>query len=298
MIGCTNSRFRILEKLTSEMPIAHEPENTGIVRFAALKPAGSFIHRIVRELAVLVLLLATAPFAQAQSVVWSPLYAKPPYDRLEWTLTVLELSNRKSFYYWAFQDGFDGGGLFYFGLQPYGACPGGRNCKLALFSFFGKGATSSSKNCRAGADNGAGMSCHIRYDWRFGVPYRFAIQLAARDLKSGTETWTGTVSDANSGRTTEIGAWTFPSQNQAPPGLILGQPVSFVEYYVTPKGGCTSQPYSKVEMSVPTGFHDGTAEHGGLHSTTPSKRCPGLARFTPQPDTDSPSSLVIETGYK
>jgi hypothetical protein len=200
-------------------------------------------------------LVALAPSAMAQGgVTWDPLYAKPPYDRLEWTLTVQELSDMHSYYYWAFQDAFVGGGLFYFGLQPYGGCPiKPGNCKIALFSFFGDGATSTSPHCRPGADNGPGMSCHLAYDWSMGVPYRFAIQLSATDPSGKTETWTGTVTDTRTGEVSEIGNWTFPGQKTAAPGLIYGQPVSFVEYWIMPKGGCSAQPYAKVTMSVPTG---------------------------------------------
>ena len=91
-------------------------------------------------------------------VYWKPVSLTPGYDIYEWTITVQELPNVQSYYFWAINNGFLGGDTFsggascpkgscangfYMGLQPYGspvlACPdGGSNCKIALFSFFGK----------------------------------------------------------------------------------------------------------------------------------------------------------------
>ena len=140
--------------------------------------------RVAHCSVVLVLItLAASAMGQAHGT-WSPLYAQPPYDRLEWTLTVRELSDPHAFYCWAFQDGFLNGGIFYFGLQPWGRCPEKHGtCKVALFSFFGNGATSSSPHCNPGADNGPGMSCHIPYQWRRNVAYRFVIELTGSDAE-------------------------------------------------------------------------------------------------------------------
>ena len=242
--------------------------------------------------------LAVSAMGQA-SVVWDPLYANPSYDRIEWTLTVHELSEKRAYYYWAFQDAFVGGGIFYFGLQPYGNCPTRRgNCKIALFSFFGNGAISTSPHCMPGADNGPGMSCHLAYDWRMDVPYRFAIQLSATDPLRKTETWTGTVTDTQSGTVSEIGNWTFPGQKSEEPGLIHGQPVSFVEYWIQPKGGCSSQPYANVIMSVPTGYREKKAYPGGIHGTSVGKACESVVRFTPYQHPNQQGGLEIETGFK
>lgn len=254
--------------------------------------------KIVECVVILVFLVGVAPSARAQSIVWDPLYPKVPFDGIDWTLIVFELSNKQSFYYWAFQDGFAGGGIFYFGLQPYGACPGGGNCKMALFSFFGDGATSTSRNCRPGADNGPGMSCHIRYNWHFGVPYRFSVRLSATDSRRGTKTWTGRVTDTHAGKATEIGNWTIPGQKSAMPGLIGAEAVSFTEYYITPKGGCAVQPYAKVEMSVPTFYRGSTPLQGGVRKTNPSKNCPENVHFTLEPNTAAPTSVIAETGKR
>jgi len=255
------------------------------------------ISRIGIGCATLVLLSVSAR-AQGASVVWSPPWPKPPYDRLEWTLTVLELPQENSNIYWAFQDGFVGGGFFYFGMQPHGGCPGGGLCKLALFSFFGKGATTTSPNCKTGADNGPGMSCHIKYKWRKGVPYKFAIQLSGADPASRTRTWTGTITDRATGVTTEIGNWTIPGQNTFQAGLIGGETVSFIEYYAPLHRGCAAEPYAKVAMSVPTGFREGTPEQGGVSRTSPAKICAEAVKFTPYPDAARPILLQVETGSK
>jgi len=249
---------------------------------------------------VVLCVVALTASAMAQGgVVWDPLYAKPPYDRIEWTLTVQELSDKHSYYYWAFQDAFAGGGIFYFGLQPYGGCPTKPgNCKIALFSFFGNGATSTSPHCRPGADSGPGMSCHLAYNWRMGVPYRFAIQLSGVDPSGKTETWTGTVTDTQSGEVSEMGNWTFPGQKNPVPGLIDGQPVSFIEYWIMPKGGCTAQPYAKVAMSVPTGYREKTVYPGGIHWPNAHKGCESVVTFTPYQDANGQKGLGIETGSK
>jgi hypothetical protein len=245
------------------------------------------------------LLARSAPARSGQGgayVVWNPLWPTPQYDRLDWTLTVLDLPDTKSYYYWAFQDGFVGGGAFYFGLQPYGSCPGGGNCKIALFSFFGNGATTSASSCLSGADGGPGMSCHIPYNWSIGVPYRFTIQLTATDAVNNTETWSGTVTDTIAGSSTEIGNWTIPGQNTTVPGLIGTEAVSFVEYYEAVKGGCRQEPYAKVNMSVPTGSSNGTVSEGGVNSTFPTQTCSTSAAFTLLPDATNPTSVTIETG--
>lgn len=260
------------------------------------------ISRIVCLLGTLVILalLVTPATGQGQGgayVVWSPLWPTPQYDRVEWTLTVLDLPIENSYYYWAFQDGFLGGGAFYFGLQPYGSCPGGGNCKMALFSFFGNGATTTSPNCQPGADGGPGMSCHIAYKWHVGVPYRFAIQLSGTDSTNNTETWTGTVSDALTGIVTEIGNWTIPGQNTTIPGLIGTEAVSFVEYYESAQS-CQKEPYAKVMMSVPTGYNEGTPYQGGVNSTSPTQTCAQSAKFEVYPSAASAIGVVVKTGMR
>lgn len=229
-------------------------------------------------------------------VVWDPLWPTPQYDRLDWTLTVLKLPDVKSYYYWALQDGFLNGGSFYYGLQPYGSCPTGGNCKIALFSFFGNGATSTSPNCKPGADNGPGTSCHIPYNWSIGVPYTFSITLTTTDTTNNTETWTGTVKDGNTGVTTSIGNWTIPGQNAPQPGLIGTEAVSFVEYYLSVNGGCSQEPYALVNMSVPTGYSQGNVYPGGVNSTKPTTQCASNAHFTLLPDATNPTNVNIETG--
>ena len=231
-------------------------------------------------------------------VIWNPLWPTPQYDKLQWTLTVLNLPIVKSYYYWALQDGFLGGGAFYYGLQPYGSCPGGGNCKIALFSFFGNGATTTSPNCVNGADGGAGMSCHVAYDWTVGVPYTFSISLTGTDTVNNTETWTGTVTSGQTNATTVIGNWTIPGQNTTQPGLIGTEAVSFVEYYLSVDGGCNGEPYAEVNMSVPTGYNNGTAYSGGVNSTKPTQACPTNAIFTLLPNATNPTSVDIQTGHK
>src|ERR1035438_7997838 len=160
-------------------------------------------------------------------VYWNPIYPTPAYDAYEWTMTVVQLPIVQTYYYWAVQNGFVGGDLFYMGLQPYGACgiTNAGNCKIALFSFFGSGASSTSPNCKPGADGGPGEQCRVVYDWVIGRQYKF---LATQTADDGTlETWTGTVTDTTTGVQTTIGSWSIPRSE----GLIGTQGLSFTEYY-------------------------------------------------------------------
>jgi hypothetical protein len=96
----------------------------------------------------------------------------------------------------------------------------------------------------------------------------------------------------------EIGNWTFPRQKSAEPGLIHGQPVSFVEYWIQPKGGCSFQPYAKVTMSVPTGYREKKAYPGGIRGTSVGKACENVVKFTAHQNPTEQTSLEIETGSK
>src|SRR5579872_4550392 len=146
-------------------------------------------------------------------VDWNPIYPSPAYDKYEWTLTVKQLPLvTGTYYFWALQNGFVGStDAFYFGLQPYGSCPSGGFCRMALFSFFGNGASSTSSNCMAGADGGPGESCHIAYNWNVGTPYRFVMKLLSSN--STTETWSASVTDTVAKTTTTIGNWSIPASD-------------------------------------------------------------------------------------
>jgi hypothetical protein len=197
-------------------------------------------------------------------VSWDPIYPSPAYDTYEWTITVLQLPNAQSYIYWALQNGFVGGDGFYMGIQPYGVCgiTAAGNCKIALFSFFGNGANSTSPNCASGADGGPGESCKIPYSWVIGRAYTLRAKLMAGG--GTTETWTGTITDTTTAVETTIGSWSIP----APDGLIGTQGISFTEYYEPNSGGCSGAPYAAVLWNVPVGYNTRQAYPGSVRSTT------------------------------
>lgn len=155
---------------------------------------------------------------------------KPPssklWDRMEASITVNNISDTNQFIFYEIDAWFkDKRDPFYMGLQPHGNLPGGGYGPMAVFSFFGKGATPKHKNCFSGADDGSGVSCHVAYPWTVGRKYLFEIRLQTTDAK--TETWAGAVTDTTANVKTEIGAWAIPISH----GLVGVSPQNFTEYY-------------------------------------------------------------------
>jgi uncharacterized protein (TIGR03437 family) len=221
-------------------------------------------------------------------VNWNPIYPTPAYDAYEWTMTVVQLPNVQTYYYWALQNGFVGGGTFYMGIQPYGGCgiTNSGNCKIALFSFFGNGASSTSTSCAPGADGGPGEQCRIPYDWVIGHQYKLRAALTAND--GSTETWTGTIADLTAGTSAStIGSWGIP----ASAGLIGTQGISFTEYYELYSGGCGAEPYAEVIWNTPVGYNKGQAYPGTVRSTEPTTACSSNAAFT-----INAGSVTVQTG--
>jgi len=249
----------------------------------------------VRKVIPTVALFALASIAYAQAnqggsyVAWNPIYPTPAYDTYQWTITVVQLPNPQTYFYWALQNGFVGGtDAFYMGLQPYGSCgiTNAGNCEIALFSFFGQGATSTSPNCAGGADGGPGESCRIPYNWVIGHQYTLTAKLTAND--GINETWTGTVADTTTGAApTTIGWWSIAAFH----GLIGAQGISFTEYYEVYSGGCGAEPYAEVTWNVPIGYNNGQAYPGSVRSTSTTAACSGNTGFTINSD-----SVTVQTG--
>lgn len=193
------------------------------------------------------------------------------YDTYKWTARVQELgSNPTPYWYWALQSGFNqaaaqtAGAGFYFGLQPNGYLPNGQIGKMALFSFFGSGTSSSHTSCETGADGGAGTSCHIPYAWVTGRDYTFTMQQTATDLLAQNETWTGAVTDDTTGVTTIIGVVNVPSSW----GLIAPGNVAWAEWY-NGNISCASRTYISVLYGAPIGYYQGTPYQETVARTTP-----------------------------
>ncbi len=188
-------------------------------------------------------------------------YAYPPgprtgYDALEFTLSpqTFQGTPKQADYYWAYQDTFQTGNTFYFGLQP-----GGQYGKTALFSIFGQGTKyePSYKYCFKSADGGAGTSCHIPYPWLLKHFYDFTITLVGQNKTS--RTWEGRVYDDNARTSTLIGDITVKSLN----GIDgAGNEGNFDEYY----DGCRpSGSFSEILFLVPVPYYQGKPYPG--HTT-------------------------------
>jgi uncharacterized protein (TIGR03437 family) len=255
---------------------------------------------------VAALAMAGALHGQDAYVSWNPANPAPGYDTYEWTITVQQLPNPQSYIYWAISNSYQGGDTFsggascpkgscpagfYMGLQPYGTpalpCPNGASgCRIALFSFFGDGASSSSPNCVSSADGGPGESCRLIYDWQVGRPYKFVAALTGN--ADGLETWTATVTDTATDIKTTIASWSIPASN----GLAYPGGISFTEYYGSGYASdCGAQPYAEVVWNTPIGYNNGEAYTHAVGNTWKSSSCPNNAAFAV-----TPASVTVQTG--
>jgi hypothetical protein len=161
-----------------------------------------------------------------------------------------------------------GAGGFYFGIQMAGELG-----KTALFSFFGNGATTTSPNCKAGADGDAGMSCHVRYDWQPGRPYTFFID---RESRGGASvTWRAWLNDDLAGwAPTAIGNFTIPDDN----GLAFPAG-GFVEAFRTPGPSCADLWKIDIVIGNPVAVRpDGSVDRFGLADAY-TNGCPGTFKW-------------------
>jgi hypothetical protein len=123
-------------------------------------------------------------------------------------------------WYWGTQMWFEGGQVFYMGVQPNF---GKRN--MAIFSVFGENTKALADTCYTGADGGAGTSCSVQYDWVVGKTYRIIVQKAATDADSTV--WKGVVVDLSTKRRTQIGKWSVPTSQ----GLIKPAAMTWAEWF-------------------------------------------------------------------
>ncbi|KAB8078511.1 hypothetical protein BDV29DRAFT_152624 [Aspergillus leporis] len=148
-------------------------------------------------------------------------------------------------YYFAQQYSFNGvSGVGYTGLQPR---PDVNNASIihAVFSSFVPGSRTNDKHCHDGADGGAGVSCAIEIKASYAPMYHLVVKNTR-----GT-TWTGTLVDTVSNKTTHIGTYTLPSGT----GGIENTQLGFVEYYPWNAAGghtCDSLPYTNATFGAPT----------------------------------------------
>jgi hypothetical protein len=188
-------------------------------------------------------------------------YDYPPapsagYDAIEFAMSpqTFQGTVKTADYFWAYEDYFQDGNTFYFGLQP-----GGQYGKTALFSIFGRGTKSepSYTYCFKSADGGAGTSCHIPYAWLLHHFYDFTVTLVGQNETS--RTWEGRVYDDNAKKSTLIGDITVKSLSGIDGGDNEG---NFDEYY----SGCRpSGSFSEILFLAPVPYYQGSPYPG--HTT-------------------------------
>ncbi|MFJ5925124.1 RICIN domain-containing protein [Kitasatospora sp. NPDC092948] len=148
----------------------------------------------------------------------------------------------------------------YTGLQPQ-PTEGDRQPFRALFSVFapGKGGTpgptsSDDPNCKPGADAGAGQSCAVFFDAKYGHTYNLTVKRT--QSTSDKDTWSGDLYDSADTQhvLAHIGRWTLPS------GLLNPSQGGFVEYFRADQSApCTQNTVSDVYFGGPS-----STDAGGL----------------------------------
>jgi len=186
------------------------------------------------------------------------------FDSVRITISPRTYANgNKNYIYWAFDSHFEHGGFtYYLGMQPNGEFG-----KTALFSAFGPGTNSQSASCKKGADNGAGTSCHIHYEWQLEHAYELTAELVAAD--EATTTWEGAIVDVASGARTVIGQITVGVER----GLLSSSwAVTFIEYFRHVKS-CADEPFSEVLFYHPVGYRNGKEYKGTVSSFNMNTGC-------------------------
>lgn len=221
-------------------------------------------------LAALVPFIA-APHAQAQTfggnelLSWSISGAPSGgLTSLNFPITVNTGTAHVAGTYFAMQYGFTGQtDIGYTGLQPRPDANGHQRLR-GVFSSFISGTTTTHANCSNGADGGPGVSCGVDFDATYGHTYRVVV------AQAGTDTWSGTVVDTNTGQQIPVGTYRLPTGS----GNLKASQVGFIEYYDVPS--CAQQQKYDVTFGAPTsgslsGSTTWTREYGdclGYGSTT------------------------------
>ena len=160
-------------------------------------------------------------------------------------------------YYFAQQFNFENvDEVGYTGLQPR-ADSNGQSIVHGVFSSFQSGTTTDHPNCSDGADGGAGVSCAVEVPGSYDSVYNLVVE------NTGGTTWSGTMVEVSSGKSTEVGSWTLPSGA----GGIKSSQVGFVEYYPWNSGTHSCGDLPKVEVT----FYNPTSETSGSGSGSVGK---------------------------
>lgn len=146
----------------------------------------------------------------------APAGMSPTADGLSQTFNVH--SGNLTGLYMANDFNFDTGPQGYFGIQPQNS-----NGFMAVFSYFGDNASSYHPNCKPGADNGNGMSCHVYFDLVYDRNYTLSMSRVSEN-SNNTITWGCHLTD-DFGTNIDIGWWTVPKST------LLTWTTQFLEWY-------------------------------------------------------------------
>lgn len=175
--------------------------------------------------------------------------------------------------YFAQQFGFNGiDDIGYTGLQPQDDQDDGTSIVHAVFSSFVEDTTSDDDaHCHEGADGGPGVSCAIDIPATYDHEYNLVIKNT-----EGTS-WTGTLVDTVSGNSTQIGAWTLPSES----GGISGSYLGFIEFFTfnPDEQTCQDLLYTDVTFGPPSTETSG-AGPGKLDEPAPYGDCEDDCNFS------------------
>ncbi|GIJ89428.1 hypothetical protein Asppvi_008368 [Aspergillus pseudoviridinutans] len=217
-------------------------------------------------------ILAIIPFTQALvGLSWS--VSNIPSSGLKDITFPISMPDapHKSGFYFAQQFGFNGlSDIGYTGLQPRPDASGS-SIVHGVFSSFAPGTTTNDANCHLGADGGAGVSCSVEIPAPYSPLYHLVVK------NTGGTTWTGTLVNTASGKSTHVGSYTLPRGA----GGIKSSQVGFVEYYpwnAMPSHSCSSLPYTNVTFGAPTTSTQG-AGPGRLDKPYEYGDCVGKANF-------------------
>ncbi|MCM2416813.1 ricin-type beta-trefoil lectin domain protein [Streptomyces sp. RKAG293] len=154
----------------------------------------------------------------------------------------------------------------YTGLQPQ-PNNGGTEQLRAVFSNFITGSSTNDPNCHSGADGGDGVSCGVVFNAVYGHQYNIKV------AQTGTDTWSGTVTDGVTGTATHIGTYILPTGS----GKLRGSQGGFLEYYAGVPS-CATMPRADVVYGAPTST-DGSGLSGTARAEYEYSDCVGSANY-------------------
>jgi hypothetical protein len=191
------------------------------------------------------------------------------WDELTFPLTVHAAPNDSGWFF-AVQFEFVGGHVGYCGIRVR---QGGR--ALSEFTVFGDGWTIvDDSRCRPGAESESGVSCSAWGSLIHNEEYLFTV---SRD-SPGSRIWRGRRTDAETGVSSELGAWSLPHYG----GLKYWQ-MGFMEH--TEKiPSCKDLPLASLHFGAPYNAPTGVVGH--CYNPETYGRCSGKTNFAAETQSD------------